>query len=174
MNSDVLLLAAQAFVDALGLPASEGTSDTPARVARMWQKELCSGLTFDAAECLSRTFPAGNYKGPVVVRDIPFYSTCEHHLLPFWGTATVGYVPDSRIVGLSKLARLVDGLARQPQTQEALTSRIVDALRLLSPDGIAVRLRAEHLCMSMRGIQARGAVTTTIHREGETICLDSP
>ena len=111
------------LMEKLGIPAHEGTRRTPERVANAW-REACSGMAADPAQILSTTFPATDYAGPVVVRDIPFYSTCEHHLLPFWGTATVGYVPGARIVGLSKLARLVQTLAKRPQTQEALTALI--------------------------------------------------
>ena len=160
------------LMDALRLPRTEGNRNTPKRVAKMWTEELCAGRNASAADILGTTFPAESYAGPVVMREIPFYSTCEHHLLPFFGKATVGYVPGARIVGLSKLARLVQTLARQPQTQEALTARIADALQVLSPRGTLVRLEATHMCMAMRGAQAQGATTATQETRGVAINVD--
>jgi GTP cyclohydrolase IA len=142
----------------LGRP---GMRDTPARVARMYQ-EITTGLHEDASDVLQAVFEEGHDE-MVMVRDIPMYSICEHHLLPFLGRAHVAYVPrDGRITGLSKLARLVDGLAKRPQVQERLTSQVADALvERLHPQGALVVIEAEHLCMSMRGVRKPGAITVT-------------
>jgi GTP cyclohydrolase I len=142
----------------LGRP---GMRDTPARVARMYQ-EITTGLHEDASDVLQAVFEEGHDE-MVMVRDIPMYSLCEHHLLPFLGKAHVAYVPsEGRITGLSKLARLVDGLAKRPQVQERLTSQVADALvERLHPQGALVVIEAEHLCMSMRGVRKPGAITVT-------------
>lgn len=151
-----------------GLPESEGLKETPRRAARFW-RDFLSGADVKTEIILGTTFPVGPFAGPVIVEGIKFASVCEHHLLPFVGTATVAYVPGERIVGLSKIPRLVDALARKPQTQEALTASIYEALQVLQPKGVRVELTAEHLCMSMRGIQARGTTTTTRMIWGETV-----
>jgi GTP cyclohydrolase IA len=136
--------------------------DTPSRVARMYE-EITSGLREDPTRVLHAVFEAGHDE-MVMVRDIPMASVCEHHLLPFIGKAHVAYIPneEGQITGLSKLARLVDGLARQPQVQERLTTQIADAMvERLEPRGALVVIEAEHLCMSMRGVRKPGAVTVT-------------
>ncbi len=143
-------------------PDREGLRDTPARVARAY-REMFAGLYTDPATVLERTFDE-SHEELVLVTDIPMYSTCEHHLVPFHGVAHVGYIPNShgKVTGLSKLARLVDLYAKRPQVQERLTSQIADALvRKLEPRGVIVVVEAEHLCMSMRGIRKPGARTTT-------------
>jgi len=143
-------------------PEREGLRATPARVARMYA-ELFSGLNEDPGEHLTVTFEA-DHDELVLVRDIPLYSVCEHHLLPWFGRAHVGYIPgpDGRITGLSKLVRLVEGYAKRPQVQERLTSQVADSLvRVLQPQGAMVVVEAEHLCMSMRGVQKPGAMTVT-------------
>jgi GTP cyclohydrolase I len=143
-------------------PDREGLIETPARVARAY-RELFAGLYTDPDEVLVKTFDEGHNE-LVLVTDIPMYSTCEHHLVPFHGVAHVGYIPNKvgRITGLSKLARLVDLYAKRPQVQERMTSQIADALeRRLDPLGVIVVVEAEHLCMSMRGIRKPGARTTT-------------
>ena len=148
-------------------PERDGLHDTPARVARMYG-EICSGLREEPAAHLEKTFQV-EHDEIIVVRDISFYSICEHHLIPFFGKAHVAYLPekDGRITGLSKLARLVDGFARRPQVQERLTGQIADAIdEKLSPRGAAVVLEAEHLCMSMRGIRKPGARTVTSSMRG--------
>jgi GTP cyclohydrolase I len=140
----------------------DGLVDTPTRVAAMYE-ELFSGLTDDPARHLEVTF-AAEYDEMVMVRDIPFASLCEHHLVPFLGKAHVAYIPgeDGRITGLSKLARLVDGYARRLQVQERMTTQIADAIAtVLSPRGVLVVIEAEHLCMSMRGVKKPGTVTVT-------------
>jgi GTP cyclohydrolase I len=143
-------------------PARDGLVDTPARVARMYQ-EIFSGLHEEPGSHLSVTFDAGHDE-MVMVRDIPLYSMCEHHLVPWFGHANVAYIPsaDGRITGLSKLARLVDGYSRRPQVQERLTTQVADEVeRVLQPRGVLVVVEAEHLCMSMRGIRKPGAKTVT-------------
>lgn len=143
-------------------PERDGLLDTPARVARMYA-EICSGLHEDPEVHLHKTFDV-DHDEMILVRDIPMYSLCEHHLLPFIGTAHVGYIPNAhgKVTGLSKLARLVDGYARRPQVQERLTAQIADAMeKELDPRGVIVILDAEHLCMSMRGVRKAGASTVT-------------
>jgi GTP cyclohydrolase IA len=145
-----------------------GVRDTPVRVARMWE-ELTSGLRSDPTEVLQIVFEEGHDE-MVMVRDIPMYSICEHHLIPFIGKAHVAYIPneDGRLTGLSKLARLVDGLSRRPQLQERLTAEIADALMSrLEPRGAMVVIEAEHLCMSMRGVRKPGAITVTSAVRGQ-------
>ena len=145
-------------------PMREGLLETPARVTRAFG-EFFSGYEQDAGEILSKTFKeVGGYDDIVLVRDIPFSSHCEHHMVPFVGKAHIGYLPHDGVVGLSKLARLVDVFSRRLQTQENLTAQIVDAINEhLGPRGVAVMLEAEHMCMSMRGVRAHGATTIT-HR----------
>ena len=143
-------------------PDREGLRATPGRVARAYA-EVFGGLFVDPDEVLQTTFDE-NHDELVLVKDIALYSTCEHHLVPFHGSAAVGYIPgdDGRITGLSKLARLVDLYARRPQVQERLTSQIADAvMRRLEPRGVIVVVEAEHLCMAMRGVRKPGAMTTT-------------
>ena len=140
----------------------DGLRDTPARVARMYG-ETCSGLHDDPTRHLKVTFDE-DHDELILVRDIAFYSMCEHHLVPFFGNAHVAYIPseDGRITGLSKLARLVDGFAKRPQVQERLTTQIADALvSELAPRGAMVVIEAEHLCMAMRGVRKPGASTVT-------------
>ncbi|AWH94591.1 GTP cyclohydrolase I FolE [Dietzia psychralcaliphila] len=143
-------------------PEREGLRDTPARVARAY-REVFAGMYTDPADVLSKTFDE-DHRELVLVRDIPIYSTCEHHLVPFHGVAHIGYIPgrSGAVTGLSKLARLVDLYAKRPQVQERLTSQVADALvNKLAPSGVLVVIECEHLCMSMRGIRKPGSVTTT-------------
>jgi GTP cyclohydrolase I len=143
-------------------PDRDGLRDTPARVARMYA-ETCAGLHEDPRVHLKVTFDE-NHDEMIMVRDIPMYSQCEHHLIPFIGVAHVAYIPneDGRITGLSKLARLVDGYAKRPQVQERLTAQVADAIdEVLAPRGVLVVIEAEHLCMSMRGVRKPGASTVT-------------
>lgn len=143
-------------------PAREGLLDTPQRVIKAYD-ELFSGYQEDVEEQLGRTFgEIGTFDDLVLVRDIPFHSHCEHHMVPFFGKAHVAYFPVERVVGLSKIARVVDIYARRLQTQEHLTSQIVTALdEGLRPRGVAVMIEAEHMCMSMRGITKAGVSTLT-------------
>ena len=153
--------AVRQIIEAIGEdPQRPGLADTPHRIARLYA-EMFAGLGQDPLAVLSATFPEPHQE-MVVLRDIPFYSLCEHHFLPFFGRAHVGYVPDGRIVGASKIARLVDILARRPQVQERLTSQIADCLMEgLRPQGVAVVVEAEHLCLSMRGVKKPGTVMVT-------------
>jgi GTP cyclohydrolase I len=145
-------------------PAREGLLETPGRVTRAFG-EFFAGYEQDAGEVLSTMFKdVGGYDDIVLVKDIPFNSHCEHHMVPFVGKAHIAYLPHDGVVGISKLARLVEVFARRLQTQENLTAQIVDALNEhLGPRGAAVMLEAEHMCMSMRGVRAHGAMTVT-HR----------
>lgn len=142
-------------------PDREGLLETPNRVARMYE-EIFSGIDDDPKRHL-KIFNEGNVDEMVVVRDIPLYSMCEHHLLPFVGKAHIAYIStDGRVIGLSKLARIVDSFAKKPQLQERLTTQIADFLfENLSAKGVAVVIEAEHLCMTMRGARAAGALTQT-------------
>ena len=143
-------------------PERDGLQKTPERVARMYA-EICSGLHEDPTNHLTTTFEV-DHDEMVMVRDIPLYSICEHHLAPFIGQAHVAYIPndDGRVIGLSKFARLIDGYARRPQVQERLTSQVADALQVsLTPKGVMVVIEAEHLCMSMRGVKKAGSTTVT-------------
>ena len=143
-------------------PDRDGLQDTPARVARAY-KEMFSGLYQRPDEVLATTFDL-NHNELVIVKNIDIFSVCEHHLLPFVGKASVGYIPNNngQITGLSKLARLIDVYAKRPQVQERLTSQVADALmRILKPQGVIVVIECEHFCMSMRGVSKPGSKTTT-------------
>jgi GTP cyclohydrolase I len=149
-------------------PERAGLQDTPARVARAY-REMFAGLYTDPDEVLATTFDE-HHDELVLIKEIPLYSTCEHHLVSFHGTAHVGYIPgeDGRVTGLSKIARVVDLYAKRPQVQERLTGQIADALmRRLDPRGVIVVVEAEHLCMAMRGVRKPGAVTTTSAVRGQ-------
>jgi GTP cyclohydrolase I len=154
-------------------PDRPGLQDTPQRVARAYV-ETFAGLWQDPYEVLATTFDE-DHDELVLVKDIPMYSTCEHHLVPFHGVAHIGYIPgeDGRVTGLSKLARLVEVYARRPQVQERMTSQIADALNdVLKPRGVLVVIEAEHLCMAMRGVRKPGATTVTSAVRG--IFRDNP
>ena len=143
----------------------EGLLETPERIARMYE-ELFAGMDQDAAEPLSRQFEVSE-AGIVLEKDITFYSTCEHHMLPFFGKVHIAYVPDGKVVGLSKLARTVEVYARRLQLQEQLTDQIADALMTcMQPRGVMVLSEAEHLCMTMRGIKKPGSRTVSMARRG--------
>ncbi|HEX4793539.1 MAG TPA: GTP cyclohydrolase I FolE [Humisphaera sp.] len=146
-------------------PDREGLKKTPGRVGRAYG-ELMSGLHIDPREHLKTVFHE-SYQEVVLLRDIEFHSLCEHHLLPFTGRAHVAYLPDGRIVGLSKLARVVEGYARRPQVQERLTTQIADALmEELNPIGAAVVIEAVHTCMTIRGVKKHGSVMVTSELRG--------
>lgn len=142
-------------------PSRQGIKDTPRRVARMYA-ELFSGLHKDPGKEIS-IFHNEDHEEMIIVKNIPFYSMCEHHLVPFIGKAHVVYIPTKgRVTGLSKLVRVIEGFAKRPQVQERLTSQIADCLmERLKPRGVLVIIEAEHLCMSMRGVKKPGAITTT-------------
>ena len=155
-------MAAREIILAIGdNPDREGLKETPRRVANMYE-EIFAGLEEDPQTHV-KIFNEESPDEMVVVRDIPFYSMCEHHLLPFIGKAHIAYIPkDGKIIGLSKLARIVGSFAKRPQLQERLTSQVADFLeKVLQPRGVAVVVEAEHLCMSMRGARAAGAKTKT-------------
>ena len=149
-------------------PDREGLLDTPGRVVRAY-RELFSGYEADPRDYLKRTFDeVGGYDELVVLKDIRVVSFCEHHMLPFLGTAHVGYLPRNRVVGISKLARVVHGFARRLQIQEKLTAEIAEAIHdILEPKGVGVVVVSEHSCMTMRGVNTPGSRLTTSHLLGE-------
>ncbi len=153
--------AVKLFLEGIGEDVNrEGLADTPKRIAKMCE-EIFGGLNRDAGEYLHKTFTAVNNE-IIIEKEIPFYSVCEHHLLPFYGKACIGYIPDGRVAGLSKLARTVETYAKRPQIQEQLTAQIADdIMKYLKPKGVIVLLEAEHMCMTMRGVQKPGTRTTT-------------
>ncbi|OJU72041.1 MAG: GTP cyclohydrolase I FolE, partial [Rhizobiales bacterium 63-7] len=143
-------------------PAREGLLDTPKRVAKAY-RELFAGYDQSPEDVLGRTFEeVAGYDDMVLVRDIPFFSHCEHHMVPIIGKAHVAYIPDGRVLGLSKIARVVEIFGRRLQTQETMTAQIADAIdSSLRPRGVAVMIEAEHMCMAMRGVQKQGSTTLT-------------
>ena len=156
-----------AFRDVLSVtepwPLRDGTRDTPLRAAKAWD-ELTSGYAIDVP-ALFKTFDAEGYDEMIAVAGIPFTSLCEHHLLPFVGEAHVVYLPNERVVGLSKIPRIVDAYARRLQQQERLTSQIADALeQLLNPLGVLVLCEAQHSCMTSRGAKSQGRMRTSVTR----------
>jgi GTP cyclohydrolase I len=163
INEAEIKQAVTSIIKAIGEdPGREGLLDTPKRVAEMYT-ELFSGLYKNPGEELSVDFEVG-HREMVILRDIPFYSMCEHHLLPFFGITHLGYIPNAegRVVGVSKLARVVEIVARRPQLQERMTSQIADAIyEGINPDGVGVVRQAEHLCMVMRGIKKPGSSIIT-------------
>ena len=143
----------------------EGLVETPDRIARMYE-ELAAGYTDDAAVHLKKRFHVDN-NDMVMEKDLPFYSFCEHHMLPFYGTAAVAYIPDGEVVGLSKIARTLEVFAKRFQLQERLTAQIADVfMEELKPHGVMVLIEAEHMCMTMRGIKKPGAKTVTVVTRG--------
>jgi len=168
IDQDKIKKAISLIIEAIGEdPTREGLQRTPERVAEMYA-DLFSGLHEDPASQLTVGFEEG-HREMVIIKDIPFHSMCEHHLLPFYGMAHVGYIPakDGRVVGVSKLARVVDMISRRPQLQERMTGQIADAIvRSLQPDGVAVIIQAEHLCMTMRGVKKPGSNIITSATRG--------
>ena len=162
MDTDRIERAVREILEAIGEdPEREGLVRTPERVARFYA-EVFDGIGKDPSAEIDAFFGDEHYEEIVMVKDIPFYSLCEHHLVPFHGKAHVAYLPKGRVTGLSKLARLVEGFARRPQMQERLTSQVADALvDGLDPLGVLVVVEAEHLCMSMRGVRKPGSATVT-------------
>ena len=148
-------------------PAREGLLDTPQRVARAW-REYASGYAEDPAHHLSRTFEeVGGYDEIVLLKDIPFQSHCEHHLAPIIGKAAIAYLPGDRVVGISKLARVLHGFARRLQVQERLTAQVADTIwEHLKPQGVAVVIEATHACMTARGVSTPGVMMTTSRMMG--------
>lgn len=166
VDNDAVADAVRRLLAAIGEdPDREGLQDTPRRIAEMY-REVFGGMDQDPYSILSVGFEEG-HEEMVIVRDIPFFSMCEHHLLPFHGVAHIGYIPHGRVVGISKLARVVEILARRPQLQERLTSQIADSIvEGLAPQGVAVVVEAEHLCMTMRGIKKPGSRVVTSANRG--------
>jgi GTP cyclohydrolase I len=164
-DEDRIAAAVAEIIDAVGEdPEREGLRDTPGRVARMYA-EVFAGLAADPIAELQTGFEEG-YDEMVVARDIEFFSMCEHHFMPFFGTVHIGYIPSGRIVGISKLARVTEALARRPQVQERLTAQIADALvEGIAPVGAGVVVEAQHLCMMMRGVKKPGSrIVTSVTR----------
>jgi len=158
--------AVREIIEAIGEDAGrEGLRGTPERVARMYA-ELFEGLRIDPKAALAVSFEE-SHEEMVILKDIPFYSICEHHFMPFHGIAAIGYIPDGRVVGVSKLARVVEGFARRPQLQERLTGQVADSImEALQPDGVAVVIEAEHLCMTQRGVRKPGSRMVTSATRG--------
>lgn len=158
--------AVRLFLEGIGEDTSrEGLIDTPSRISAMCE-ELFAGIGKDAKEHLSKTFTAEN-NNMVIEKDISFYSVCEHHFLPFYGKVHIAYIPDGKVVGLSKLARTVEVYARRAQIQEQMTSQIADDIfKNLEPKGVMVYIEAEHMCMTMRGIKKPGSKTVSIVTRG--------
>lgn len=166
VDQDKVREAVRLLLEGIGEdPTREGLVETPDRVARMYS-ELCDGMDRSASEDLSKTFAVSG-DDLVIERDITFYSLCEHHMLPFYGKAAIGYIPNGRVAGLSKLARTVEVFARRLQLQEQLTAQVADALMAeLDCKGAIVYMEAEHMCMTMRGVQKPGTKTATLARRG--------
>ena len=158
--------AVMLFLEGIGEDVCrEGLKETPERIARKCG-ELYGGMEEDAAVHLSKTFSVDSSE-MVIEKDITFYSTCEHHILPFYGKVHIAYIPDGKVVGLSKLARTVEVFARRLQLQEQLTGQIADALmESMQPKGALVMIEAEHMCMTMRGIKKPGSRTVTLAKRG--------
>ncbi len=167
MDSDKIKQGINLILEGIGEDtAREGLQGTPNRIARMYE-EIFAGLNEGPEDYLKTTFAVDNNE-MVIEKDITFYSMCEHHLLPFYGKAHVAYIPDGRVVGLSKLARTVDIIGKKPQIQERMTAEIADAImQYLKPKGALVMIEAEHMCMTMRGIKKPGSKTVTMAARGE-------
>ena len=165
VNKGRIKKAFTSIIEAVGEnPSREGLKDTPRRIADMYA-DIFSGLDMDPRDVLVVGFDEGHHE-MVILKDIPFYSMCEHHFLPFFGLAHVGYIPKGRIAGASKVARAVDILAKRPQLQERLTTQIAEAMvEALKPNGVAVVIEAEHMCMTMRGVKKpRSKIVTSAMR----------
>ncbi len=167
VNREKIEEAIRLLLEGIGEDADrEGLRETPGRVARMYE-ELLAGMEADAGAHLSKTFGADNNE-MVIEKDITFYSTCEHHLMPFFGKVHIAYIPDGQVVGLSKLARTVEVFAARLQIQERMTVQIADAIMdSFKPKGVIVMAQAEHMCMTMRGVKKPGSQTVTIAARGE-------
>lgn len=166
IDQDKIKQAVHEILVAIGEdPSREGVRETPRRIAEMYA-EVFRGMNEDPKEVLSVGFEEGHHE-MVILKDIPFYSMCEHHLLPFYGMAHIGYIPKGRVVGASKLGRVVEIIAKRPQLQERLTTQIADTLvEGLQPQGVAVVIEAEHMCMTMRGVKKPGSNFVTSAMRG--------
>ena len=167
VDKEKVMAAVRMLLEGIGEdPDREGLLETPERVARMCES-MYGGLDEDPGENLIKQFSAPDSE-LVIEKDIVFYSTCEHHLLPFFGKTHIAYIPDGKVAGLSKLPRTVETFARRPQIQEQMTVQIADALeRYLHPKGVIVMIEAEHTCMTMRGVKKPGVKTVTMATRGE-------
>jgi len=172
VNHEKVREAVRLLLEGIGEDVSrEGLVDTPDRIARMYE-EICGGMEEDAGVHLSKVFSVENNE-MVLEKDIVFYSMCEHHLMPFYGKAHVAYIPNGKVVGLSKLARTVEVFAKRLQIQEQMTGQIADAvMEHLQPQGVMVVLEAEHMCMTMRGVKKPGSKTVSIATTG--VFVDNP
>lgn len=166
VNQKKIKEAVALFLEGIGEDTGrEGLAETPERIARMCE-ELFAGMEEDASGHLSKTFVIESDE-MVLEKDITFYSVCEHHLLPFYGKVHIAYIPDGKVVGISKLARTVEVYARRPQIQEKMTGQIAEAvMKYLQPKGVIVMAEAEHMCMTMRGVKKPGAQTVTLATRG--------
>ncbi len=167
IDRDKIEKAVRLLIEGIGEDINrEGLRDTPDRVARMYE-EIFAGMEVDAKDHLSRSFGSLN-SDMVIEKDITFYSMCEHHLMPFYGAVHIAYIPDGRVVGISKLARTVEVFARRPQIQERMTEQIAKAVMdNLNAKGVMVMVEAEHMCMTMRGVKKPGSKTVTYSVKGE-------
>ena len=166
VNQKKIAEAVRLLLEAIGEdPTRDGLRETPQRVARMYE-EIFGGGEEDPRESLSKQFDEDHHE-MVLVKDIPFFSMCEHHLMPFFGKAHVAYIPNGHVVGISKLARVVEAFARRPQVQERMTSQIADLIEQeLKPQGVAVVCEAVHTCMTMRGVKKPGSIVITSAMRG--------
>jgi len=166
IDNEKVMAAVRMFLEGIGEdPNREGLLETPGRVARMCA-DIYGGLEEEPGEHLFKQFPAPDSE-LVIEKDIVFYSICEHHLLPFFGKVHIAYIPNQKVVGLSKLSRAVEVFSRRPQIQEQMTVQIADAIeRYMSPNGVIVVIEAEHTCMTMRGIKKPGVTVTTMATRG--------
>jgi len=166
INKEKIIEGVKLILEGIGEdPTREGLIETPDRIARMYE-EIFEGIDKTAKEHLAKSFSVGR-DDLVLEKDITFYSTCEHHLVPFYGKAHIAYIPNGKVAGLSKLARTVEVYAKKPQLQEKLTSEIADAImEYLGAQGVMVFIEAEHMCMTMRGIKKPGTKTITTTYRG--------
>ena len=166
INTKEIQEAVKQIINAIGDDINrEGLIDTPSRVAKMYE-EFFSGLKEDPADVLLTGFNE-SFQDIVIIKDLEFFSICEHHFLPFYGHVNIGYIPNGKVVGVSKLSRAFEILARRPQIQERLTNQFVEILNnTINPKGVAIIIEAEHLCMSLRGIKKTGSKIVTSKRSG--------
>ncbi|PLR78209.1 GTP cyclohydrolase I FolE [Bacillus sp. V3-13] len=166
LTTDLMEENVKSILQLIGEDTSrEGLIDTPKRVAKMY-REVFAGVGVNPETALTTTFEEA-YDGIVVVKDITYYTFCEHHLIPFFGKAHIGYIPNGRVVGLSKFARLVELVSQRPQVQERMTQQIAESImNVLKPEGVIVSVEGQHLCMCARGVKKPGASTVTTIKKG--------
>lgn len=176
-NSQKIEFAVRTILESIGEdPNREGLKETPERIASMFLNEIFAEVTTSKESLIKRISKTFSEEGEetserfgdmVIVRDIPFYSTCEHHLVPFFGKAHIGYIPREKVIGLSKIARLVEAISKKPQLQERITKEVAEyMMQILNPLGVCVVIEAEHLCMGMRGVKKPGSTTVTSAAHG--------